>query len=455
MRHLFTHLLLVLTVLGAASPAMAQRSRAEVRLERLLSSARDYYDNLELEEAERALNEAIDLAERDRIAGPVVAEIYIQRGILSFVRDRDRDAAVVDFTRALRMDPRAQLDPLVSTPQLKELFDRASEEARRGGRDDRRDRRDDLRRDDRRDDRRDRRDDRRAPPPPRDEVQHDSPRVVKGGRPLDLKIRVSGSLNSQVYRVYAFYRGLRDLKKLELLPKGREAFEAQIPGRFVEGRNLSYYIVIEDRGGKRIGGVASPSNPMVVQIKGGTLDGLDEMPSGDGLDGGGGGGGGDHEFLSLGISLGTGGGFITDLAQPINSKGANIQPGFAAAPVHALIELDFWVSDWFAIGAFGRIQVVEFAHMEGGRLKFKVHESQNSRFVLRGGGGFGQVRHLVNLDGVLDTTLEGPYLYTLGASWHYRFTRSVALALTPDFIHLIGTSPSLHFDFSAGVRIGF
>ncbi|MGK0358558.1 MAG: hypothetical protein ACI9U2_000847 [Bradymonadia bacterium] len=448
MRHLFYKFLLVLSVIGVASPAMAQRSRAEVRLERLLSSARDYYDNLELEEAERALNEAIDLAERDRIAGPVVAEIYIQRGILSFVRDRDREAAVVDFTRALRMNSRAVLDPLVSTPQLKELFDRASKEASRG---DRRDSRRDDRRDTRRDDGRDAR---RPPPPPRDEVAHDSPRVVRGGRPFDLKIRVSGSLNSQVYRVYAFYRGLRDLKKLELLPKGRESFEGQIAGRFVEGRNLSYYIVVEDRSGKRIGGVASPGNPMVVQIKGGTLDGLDEMPSGDGLDGGGS-GGGDHEFISVGISLGTGGGFITDLAQPINSKGANIQPGFAAAPVHALIELDFWVSDWFAIGAFGRIQVVEFAHMEGGRLKFKVHESANSRFVLRGGGGFGQVRHLVDLVGVLDTTLEGPYLYTLGASWHYRFTESVALALTPDFIHLIGTSPSLHFDFSAGVRFGF
>ena len=452
MRHLFAKLLLVLSVLALASPAAAQRSRAEVRLERLLSSARDYYDNLELEEAERALNEAIDLSERDRISGPVVAEIYIQRGILSFVRDRDREAAVVDFTRALRMDGRAQLDPLVSTPQLKELFDRASQEAKRGGRDTRRDDRRDDPRDTRRDDRRD---DRRPPPAARDEVAHDSPRVVKGGRPLNLKISVTGSLNSQVYRVYAFYRGLRDLKKLELLPKGRETFEAQIAGRYVEGRNLSYYIVIEDRTGKRIGGVASPSNPMVIQIKGGTLDGLDEMPSGDGLDGGGGGEGGEGEFISFSISLGTGGGFITDLAQPINSKGANIQPGFAAAPVHALLELDFWISDWFAIGAFGRIQVVEFAHMEGGRLKFKVHESANSRFVLRGGGGFGQVRHLVNLDGVLDTTLEGPYLYTLGASWHYRFTKSVALALTPDFIHLIGTSPSLHFDFSAGVRIGF
>lgn len=441
-----------------AGPAHAQRG--ETRIARLLESAQAYYDSLELEEAERALNEAIDLAERDRIASPTVAQVYIQRGILSFVRDRDSEAAVVDFTRALRIDPRAQLDPLVSTPRLKELFGRAADEARRSGgggrferRDDRRDDRRDVRRDERRDERRDFE---RRPPPPRDEVRHDAPREVRGNRPVTLKIEVTGRLNEDVYRVYAFYRSARvdSARKLELLPQGRSAFVGQIPARFVDGSNLSYYIVVEDRQGQRIGGIASARNPMVVRIKGGALGDLDEIPSGSGLDGSGG-DDGERSFVSLSISVGTGGGFITDLAQPVTSKGAQIRPGFAVTPFHSVLELDFWATQWFGISAFARVQIVEFAHLEGGRLKFRVFESPSSMFELRGGGGFGQVRHLVNLEGIFDTTLQGPYFYTLGASYLYRFTRTVALAISPDFMHMIGTSPSLHFDFAAGVRFNF
>lgn len=451
MRHLFVRFILLLTVLGVASPAVAQRSRAQTRINRLLKSAVAYYDNLELEEAERALNEAIDLADQERITGPVVADVYIQRGILSFVRDRDRDAAVVDFTRALRMNDRAQLDPLVSTPQLKKLFDEATEKARRSPP------RRDTRRDNRRDDRRDRVDNRRdrRPPPARDEVVHASPRAIKGGKALTLKVELNGRLNQEVYRAYAFYRSaaVESSKRIELRPKGRSAFAAQIPGRHVEGRNLTYYIVLEDRGGKRIGGVASARNPMFVQITDSAFGDVDTLASGDGLDGDG--DDDDREYFSLGISLGTGGGFITDLVQPINSTGAKVDPGVASTPLHSLIELDFWAAKWFAISAFARIQIVEFAHLEGGRLKFKVLESPSSRVELRGGGGFGQVRHLINLDGVFDTALQGPYFYTLGLAYQYRFNKDTSLAIAPDFFHMIGTSPSLHFDLSVGVRFGF
>lgn len=435
-------LLFLLAVDGVAAPRTA--AQAEGEIERMLEDARSFYDNLELDQAEAALDRAIRLAERFGVATPAVAQVYIQRAILSHVRDKDEEAAVNDFVEALRIDPSATLDPLVSTPSLEELFERARKGARRAP--DRRPPRDE--------------DDggeepERRPPPREPDVRHSPPREVEAGRPVTISIDVAESLNRDVYRAYLYFRSARadSVQKVELAPSGRSNFSGKIPGRFVAGRTLTYYVVLEDRGGTAIGGIQSARDPVSVAVRGDSLGDLDEIPSGSGL-GGGGDDDGDREFVSLSLGVGTGGGFITDLAQPENQEGANIRPGFALAPFHALVEADFWIIERLALGAFARIQIIEFAHMEGGRLKFKAITGEH-QLILRAGGGFGQVRHLVQLEGLLDTTLEGPYLYTLGASYVYQFNPTIGLHITPDFIHLIGPSPSLHIDLSIGIRAGF
>ena len=87
--------------------------------------------------------------------------------------------------------------------------------------------------------------------------------------------------------------------------------------------------------------------------------------------------------------------------------------------------------------------------------QFKVIDKGDNRLILRVGGGVGHVRHLVDLGDVLDTTLEGEFAYTLGASYVYQFDKDFGFLVTPDFIHLIGTSPSPQLDLTFGISMGF
>ncbi len=458
----------------APSPALAQRDayEAEQRIGRLLDDARSYYDNLELEQADAALADAVRLGQDFRVGGRVMAEVYIQRGILMHVRDKDADAARREFVEALRVDDRIRLDPLVSTPTLQRIFEEAQREAGAGRDryDDRRDRYDDRR--DRYDDRRDRYDDRREPPPPpprprpADDIKHDPIRNARGGQRLPVIVDIGPELNPYVYRVHLYFRSARAdaVQKLEMRPDGPRSFVARIPGRFIAGRTLSYYVVVEDRSGKTVASVRSAKDPIIVRIEGDSLAGLDEIPSGSSLTGGGdddddwddeGGGKGKRQYVTIGLSVGTGAGFITELAEPQNQKSADISPGLAFAPLHLLAELDAWPTDWLALGAFGRLQLVEFAIAAGGRLKLRVVNDGGHQLLLRGGGGFGRVRHLVDLGEVLDTTLEGPYFYTLGLTYAYAFNDTWAFLFTPDFLHMIGNSPSPHVDIQLGVQAGF
>lgn len=424
-------------------PAFAQRNlyQAEGEIARLLDDARASYDNLELDQAAEALDRAVRMGERFGARSRAMGDVYIQRGILVHVRDRNSEGAVADFVKAFQINPRAQLDPLVSTPSLERLFERARREAERK-----------LRSAARAE---------RLPPAVTQVTQggasHTPPAQAQGGRPLPLKLKISAALNQRVYRVYAYFRSARinSVQKIELTPDGPNGFSAVIPARFVGGRNLSYYIVVEDRAGGTIHAERSAKNPYVVPVAGGYLDVGEGVPSGSSLDGldkkprtG-------RHYVTFDISFGTGGGFISEKAQPVRQKSADIRPGFAVAPLHALLELDFWATDWLALSAFSRLQIVEFTHLEGGRLKFKVIDKGPNQLLLRVGGGVGYVRHLVDLGDVLDTTLEGQFAYTLGATYVYQFSTDFGLLITPDFIHLIGTSPAPQLDLSIGVSMGF
>lgn len=428
------------------APAAAQRNafQAEGEIARLLEDARISYDNLELEASEEALDRAIRLGRDFGIRNRTLAEVYLQRGILAHVRDKNADGAVSDFVEALTIEPSIRLDPLVSTPSLERLFSEAQAVARRSGgpapRDDRAG---------------------RAPAGGSRDVIHDPIREARGGDPLTVVVEVSEALNPQVYRVNLFFRSARAdaVQKLEMRPEGARAFVARITGRYLAGAELSYYIVVEDRDSRALASVGTAREPILVKVRGDALGNIDTIPSGDSLTGGEWGDddsdGATRKYVSIGLSLGTGGGFITDLAQPQNQRTAEIRPGFAVSPFHALLEVDFWAVEWFAITAYLRLQIVEFAHLEGGRLKFRVLNDGPHQLLLRVGGGFGRVRHLVDLQGVLDTTLEGPYHYTLGAGYVYKINEIFGFAVTPDFLHLIGDSPSLHIDLNVGVIASF
>jgi hypothetical protein len=179
------------------------------------------------------------------------------------------------------------------------------------------------------------------------------------------------------------------------------------------------------------------------------------------------GGGGDdsggpsnYNTFGFSLSVGTGAGWVTTFATPVERGAFDAvveQPGVSSTPFHSLAELDIWVSSSFAISAFARIQIVEFADLYGGRIKYVFSRGQSS-FRLRLGGGYGWVRHLIQLGEVYDTTLEGPGMVTLGLSWVRKINKSTNFVISPDYLQLFGAAPfgpSYHVDLSMGVEFGF
>ena len=121
-----------------------------------------------------------------------------------------------------------------------------------------------------------------------------------------------------------------------------------------------------------------------------------------------------------------------------------------------LLELDFWITEWMAIGLYERLQIIEFTHLTGARFKFRLNQKGNHSLFARAGGGVGTVRHLVQLNGgQLDTTLEGNGSVTTGVGYGYLLAPGIQLMLSPDFIWLFGESASYHLDFNIGVVFSF
>ncbi len=444
---LFRQLALASALVALPGLAHAQRGggRDEQEVERLLDEAKAAYDNLELDQADSALAQAVQLGQRAGIRGRTMAEIHIQRGIIAHVRDKDKDRAIDEFKQALIMDRTARLDSLVSTPSLEALFDTARQ--RVGG-------------------------DRDGGSAGGDDAGliHKPLKRARANEILAVQVKVAPDLRERMYRVYLYFRSQKTdaVTRIQMKDQGDSTYVARIAAKFVRGKSLGYYILAEDREGNQIAQVHGAQDPIEVPI--------DDFATGESLNGEEGGedtgdssddSGGDdsaprsHRVVSIGFALGTGAGRITANAQQVIQKGeSKISPGFGWSPFHTLTELDFWLTPRVALGGFARIQIADFAHLEGGRVKFEAYKGGASHIMLRGGGGYGHAAHQVKLnhdDGTsyLDYTLEGPFFYTLGMTWAYDFTKLFALTITPDFYHLIGPSPSQHFDVSVGGQFSF
>ncbi len=512
-------------VTALPSTLFAQRSAREAsgEIERLLQESKNSYDELDLDRAEDALARAVQIAEQFGIRNIALAEVLVQRGVVIFVRDKNREAARNYFSEALDVDDRVELDPLTTTPSLERIFNEARDQRRGrrsgGGFDAMRDptgggrysggmngggvgdggrysapanerRRDDYRDQDsygRRDGRserggndygtQDRRNenfrndrfgdrdqfDRRGRNDRRQnentDLVHRQELSAEADRALPLTVEVAPRINRQVYRVFVYFRDSSSpaIQRLEMQPTGQSGFEGQIPRRFMVGREINYYFQAENRRQDIVAQVGSARQPYKVPIRGDYSDPTG-FASGSSLDGDFGGRSrrrdGARQFFGATVNLGTGFGYVKGDARPVNNPNADVsQPGIGPSSFHMLIELDLWLSDTFAFGPFARLQLGDFAHLEGGRVKFKVSDSGDHSFRIRGGGGYGRVAHLVQLKQGFDVTMEGPFLFTVGMTYRYRLNDMFSLVFSPDYLQLFGEYASYHLDLQAGVEL--
>lgn len=510
---------LILVSLTASAFGQRSYRRAEGDVERLLEDARSAYENFELEQAESELDRAIALIDRFDMKTPLAADVFVQMGIIVYAKKRDGRRATSFFERAFSADPQVVLDRNSANPTMEKLFETARARARRGSsrrsssssnrgrrdyeddsrrsnyRDDRRERdsRDRDRQDDRRDrnDRYDRRDDgsrdswnsgggsawgdsnrgnrgsrgggdnfssRRGGGDRNRKLTHEEMETAPSDRSLELWVSVDPDVNREIYQLFVYFRSAAtsSVQKAVMRAAGATEFRVTIPRRYIVGREFVYYFVAESRSGRNVATLRSAQSPYRVRLSGDVLGGASRFASGSSLGYGDETLGGEENQFSFSFGTGSGFGFVTRNSRPVRNTSAILETeGFAPAILHLLVETDAWVNNKLSIGAFGRIQVVEYATLFGARLQYRTSNSHSSETRLRFGGGYGHVRHLVKIQERNDTTLDGPFCANGGFVYLKKLSDSMKFKTALDYIQLFGESPSYHFDLTLGIELGF
>lgn len=112
--------------LFVASPVFAQ---GNPQLADLNSEALEAYQNLDIDTAKAKLEQGIALAGQTNYVGPELVQLYMTLGVVHVAGASDHDQGLAAFTSALCMQPDAQLDPLLSTPDVQQVFIQAQSEA--------------------------------------------------------------------------------------------------------------------------------------------------------------------------------------------------------------------------------------------------------------------------------------------------------------------------------------
>ena len=581
-----TALVAILSFWGASlssfypTQAHAQRTprEAESISSRLIQDARSYYNNLEMEPMEEALEQIISMSQRFGNISPrfsdTLSQAYILKGLLAFVNSDNRGEAKRFFIKAIEAYPNARLSDDLATPELRSIFDDAKRSARPSnnynsygqqqapnnayGRQQQRpnDQYGQRSNNPYEQQRPNNPYERRRPnnpygqqapsnpygqqapsnpygqqapsnpygqqapsnqygqrnnqygqqrpnnsfgqqqSPPSNpygqqqsngpEVSHTPPSQLPGGRPFNVRVRISPYLRPQVYFVRLFYvsRGtMGKTQKLDLRPSGDFDFDGDIRSEYVVGDRLQYFITLFDQSDSPIASYRNHKAPQVVRIVGGQYANL----IGDG--GFGSRKSVSNKILTTRLTAGFGSGTVQEGAE-IQTEGSSKQakPGFALSGVHLRLEADFWAMNNLSIGLNARLQFDRdppiAAFLAGGLVQWIFSEDQSNRWGLRFGGGYGEIAHLIpvsqntteavssgdtpipaEMQAVAGAaaptytflTKAGKVYYQLGFNYAFKLSEVFAITFTTDFLHMIALQsppdfPSKHFDFSLGIE---
>lgn len=424
-----TSVLLGLHVLSGGVEAHAQGSQMVRQLEEALTRAVNKYDTLQLQAAERELEDAINQAHRFNVTDPVLGRLHVMLGIVRYGLTQDENDAYDQFVSAIEVDGSADIHPDYQTPTLQAIMDRA-----------------------------------RAAVPPkgnggngggepevigRPEMTHIPVETATFGKPIDFTAEVPQTV--PLYRISLSYRryGEREFKNVEMRPDTETRFTARIPAEEVRTGQIDYFIEVLDRTGKILVSSGGPTSPLNIVIFGSDGNDLPDDPPG-GSEGGG------RQWVYIQALGGGGFGFAT--APPRYFPELEIVPGLAPAPFHVYGELGLKVAPSVDVGVLYRFQVVEQEPLFAGlRGRWWFDDEGDVKLYTGVNAGYGRVRHTVNLAPVVDfvdTTAEGPFFG--GVNFGVAFMLASSFGLILDF-HTIFLFPELsaHLDGSFGVRAQF
>jgi tetratricopeptide (TPR) repeat protein len=235
------NLVFVLLLMAFSGSALAQSNAQQ--LGEANRVAMDAYNNLEIEVAKETLERAAANAERNGLSGTGLARTYANLGVVEIGGFGDASSALEAFVRALREDPNVEPDPLVSTPEVLQVFAQAKRRA--GGSRSRS----------------------RTPPPPA-MVEGNLEHVPAAEQLVNAPIPVYvANADDEVASMKIFYRsiGMKQPKSVQMA-RGRDGFSYTIPCEDVFTPKVEYFVLAFDSDGNRIGNAGSPENPVTVPI---------------------------------------------------------------------------------------------------------------------------------------------------------------------------------------------
>jgi hypothetical protein len=495
--------LLLVTMLWAGSPAQAQDPAVLQTVTDLNKKAVEAYENLDMEEAAKFLQEALRLCAKEGLNNhKVKARTHIHLGIVLLAGLKQRERGMQQFKRALEIDPTIRPTKSLVNPEIQAAFEEAARDA--GVPTGEAPKPVDL----------------TAKPPegttPPVAVESAAPRVkgivhtpVTEARPettITIKAAVEGSLGQD--KIILAYRpeGATDFLARDMDKDARGWYVARIPVPATRGSVVSYYIEARNRAGVALGNNGSAAEPHVISL---SPDAPVAPPTGDEAhvattvrrrpqqsDGEEPGAGpSEHRFwVSMGIGTGYGWAKGTPEVNQTDKKGSPIEFGGGFAPaqlLHLVPEVGFFMAPNLLLSLQGRLQVVTAATevrdpscpdnknattglgvcapAKGaiailGKATWLLGQPKAFRpfFSLSAGGG--EIRHLISIDKLTDcgpgrnaqctdTVLGGVILVGPGAGFSIDVSRS--LAFVASLNSLVGLpNPTVNFDLNVGLAMG-
>ncbi len=224
------------------SPSVGAQNAAS-RVKRLNAAGLEAYHNLELEDAQQKLGQALQTALQGGVTGPTLARTYLNLGIIAIGGFQNNGQGLQHFSEALRADPNVQLDPLTSTPDIQSVFALARSRVGQGSAS------------------------APGPAPATNAPQIPHVAVQEQLWQTAVPVFVEVPADAPVGGMFVHYKA-QGMPQFEKKPMERNdaGFAYQIPCREVLEPTLAYYLTAEDENGNVIGMSGSETDPYEVPI---------------------------------------------------------------------------------------------------------------------------------------------------------------------------------------------
>jgi hypothetical protein len=477
--------------LGMSASPRAQTPEALAKVRDLNKRAVDAYENLDLEEARKALMQALELCATEGLNRHTLkAQTHVNLAVVLVGGLKQREAAIKQFQRALEIDPAIKVPKRLSNPEIQSSFETAVREMGNVG-----------------------------PNPPAstpeapavatrppaaqepaapaasgEAIVH---RVVASGRTgmaVPVTARVSPSLTFE--RLVLAYRpeGATDFLARDMERDEGGDYVARIPEPATHGESVSYYVEARARNGQAVASSGTSEEPHTVRL---TSDGPEPVAEVDGAaepsEEPGRPGAAPRVWLSLGI--GGGGGWakgtpeVNRNYQDATTRQVRALEWKNVAParlMHFSPELGFFVSPKLLLSVQGRLQVTtgatEVRHdsckpsgvcepASGavavlGKATWILRDREALRPFISLGAGGGYIRYLVNMKDMplppdcgpmrnqvcIDTVAGGGFLVGPAAGFIYDLSK--AFSVTAALNTLVGL-PDTAFNLDLNLGIAY